>query len=255
MSAPIPMPLRAAAGLAAVAIDEARRLPTRLVGLPVTAVGAALQVSLKAQQQYAELVARGDQLLGQLRPQPQGTPPWARFDEEDLAAGGAEPVHRARSRFDAAGEPAGEPLDEVAAEATYAWDLDDDVDDDMDDDEVDGAGPPDGPLGTVAAELDPITVAAVDGDGRVLGPVDSSVESSVEEEIGAVADDVSRYDGYLSGPPLPGYDAMSIPQLRARLRTLSEEQLVELVGYERATAERPPYLTMLENRLGTVRGR
>jgi hypothetical protein len=48
---------------------------------------------------------------------------------------------------------------------------------------------------------------------------------------------------------------MSIPQLRARLRTLSEEQLVELVGYERATADRPPYLTMLENRLGTVRGR
>jgi hypothetical protein len=104
---------------------------------------------------------------------------------------------------------------------------------------------------TLAAEVDPITVAEVAGGGPVLGTVDSSVE----EEIGAVTDDASRYDGYLSAPPLAGYDAMSSPLLRARLRTLSEQQLVELVGYEEATAARPAYLTMLQNRLATVRGR
>jgi hypothetical protein len=210
MSSPIPMPLRAAAGLAAVAVDEARRLPTRLVGLPVLAMGTALQVSLKAQQRYAELVARGDELLGQLRGTQPGPPAWARFDEDEV-----EPDGRAPSAFDAAAE-----------------------------DVVDGPGPA---AAALDADLDPITVAAGDDDGPVPG--------SVEEEIGTVADDASRYDGYLSAPPLPGYDAMSIPQLRARLRTLSEQQLVELVGYERATAGRPPYLTMLENRLATVRGR
>jgi hypothetical protein len=229
---PIPMPLRAAAGLAAVAIDEARRLPGRLVGLPVTAVGAALQVSLKAQQRYADLVARGDELLGQLRGTEPGTPAWARFDEDEVPLGA-----RAPSPFDAAGR------DDVLDGADLA------------DDVLDEADPADDLLDTLAAELDPITVVATDGAGPALDLVDDPLDGPVEEEIDAVADDVSRYDGYLSGPPLAGYDAMSIPQLRARLRTLSEPQLAELVAYERATAERPPYLTMLENRLATVRGR
>jgi hypothetical protein len=249
MTTPIPMPLRAAAGLAAVAIDGARRLPRQLVGLPVLAVGTALQVSLKAQQRYAELVARGDQLLGQLRSTQEGPPAWARFDDE------VGPDGRAPSAFDAA-----EPV-EPAEPAEPAVDV------------VDGAGPAADALGPVAGH-DPITVATRDLDSPVLGsvpPIEATgpfdagepgwvgesggVGESVEEEIGAVADDASRYDGYLAGPPLPGYEAMSIPQLRARLRTLSERQLVELVGYERATARRPPYLTMLENRLATVRGR
>ena len=53
MSTPIPPPLRAAAGLAALAIDSARKVPQQLVGLPVLAVSTALQASLKAQQTYA----------------------------------------------------------------------------------------------------------------------------------------------------------------------------------------------------------
>jgi hypothetical protein len=212
---PIPMPLRAAAGLAAVAIDEARRLPNRVVGLPVLAVGAALQVSLKAQQQYAELVARGDQLLGQLRGAEQGTPAWARFDEDEV------PGARPPSAFDAAGpliaEP--EPADDLDADDLDAEDLDD-IDEDDDIDEVDGIS---GLIeGDTDGLLDAITVAA---------------EAAPE------------------APPLPGYDGMSIPQLRARLRALTEPQLVDLIGYEQATARRPAYLTMLENRLATVRGR
>jgi hypothetical protein len=179
-------------------------------------------VSLKAQQRYADLVARGDQLLGQLRGTQPGTPAWARFDEDEAPLGA-----RAPSPFDAAGR----------------------------DDIPDEADPADDVLDTLAAELDPITVIAADGAGPAFDPVDDPLDGPVEEEIDAVADDVSRYDGYLSGPPLAGYDTMSIPQLRARLRALSEAQLAELVAYERATAERPPYLTMLENRLATVRGR
>jgi hypothetical protein len=63
-------------------------------------------------------------------------------------------------------------------------------------------------------------------------------------------------DGYLAvDPPIPHYDELSIPQLRGRLRSLTETQLEDLVAYERATAARPPYLTMLENRLVTLRAR
>jgi hypothetical protein len=140
---PIPTPLRAVAGLAAATIDEAKRLPTRLVGLPVLAVSTALQTSLKVQQHYADLVIRGDELLAQLRPEPAEAPEWATFD-----------------------------------------------------------------------------------------------------------DDVSEAP---AGPPIPGYDELSVPQLRARLRQLPEAQLIELLEYEQANLARAPYLTMLANRLETVR--
>ena len=50
MSTPIPPPLRAAAGLAALDHRRRAQVPQQLVGLPVLAVSAALQASLKAQQ-------------------------------------------------------------------------------------------------------------------------------------------------------------------------------------------------------------
>ncbi|MGI8870431.1 MAG: hypothetical protein ACR2F6_16675 [Mycobacteriales bacterium] len=86
MSAAIPGPLRAAAGLAAVAIDEVKRLPDRLVALPVTAVSTALQTSLKAQSHYADLVERGDALLSGLR-----------GDQDDADPGAPQPRHNAAS--------------------------------------------------------------------------------------------------------------------------------------------------------------
>lgn len=150
MHTAIPMPLRAAAGLAAIAIDEARRLPRRVVTLPVLAAGTAMQATLKVQQQYTHLAARGDQLLSQLRGAQDDTPPWARFDEDEEEA---------------------------------------------------GAPPP-------------------------------------------------RTDTV----PLEGYEALSIPQLRARLRRLSEDDLVTLIAYEQAHEDRAPYVTLLENRLSAVRG-
>jgi hypothetical protein len=72
----------------------------------------------------------------------------------------------------------------------------------------------------------------------------------------AVADEGEHLDGYLAvEPPVPGYDGLSIPQLRGRLRSLSVAQVEALAGYERAHQARPPYLTMLENRLATLRSR
>ena len=63
MAREIPEAVRAAAGLAATVLDEARKLPETLPGLPVRLIGLALQSSLKLQQQYSGLVARGDELL------------------------------------------------------------------------------------------------------------------------------------------------------------------------------------------------
>lgn len=76
----LPGPVRAAIGFAANAVDEARHLPDRAIELPMLAVSTALQLSLRAQQRYAGLTARGDEVLGGARTT-DDPPPWARFDD------------------------------------------------------------------------------------------------------------------------------------------------------------------------------
>lgn len=81
----LPTPLRAAVGLVATALEEARRLPDRAIELPMLAVSTVLQISLRAQQRYAALAARGDDLLNRREPTDE-PPPWARFDESVVPA-------------------------------------------------------------------------------------------------------------------------------------------------------------------------
>ena len=304
MSTPIPPPLRAAAGLAALTIDAARKVPQQLVGLPVLAVSTALQASLKAQQTYAGLIARGDEVLGQLRRREDA--PWARFDDEEPA--GARPP----SAFDAAPDPT-EAADGVAeaadgvADALAAEDLADaltaesveeaalveeverDLDPDRDadvvelaearaeqaeadtenvlgeieEDEVAAADAAFADAGLTVVDLDVDAAAADRPNGRPEGsgtepgtdmPADGMALAADAAAAGAaLAADIAV--GGPGGPPVAGYDDLSIPQLRGRLRGLSAEQIEALLAYERATRARPPYLTMLENRLTTLRSR
>jgi hypothetical protein len=76
----LPGPLRAAVGIVASAAEEAKRLPDRAIELPMLAVSTALQASLRAQQRYARLAARGDAVLNR-RPASDEPPPWATFDD------------------------------------------------------------------------------------------------------------------------------------------------------------------------------
>lgn len=87
----IPSPLRAALGLAVSAVDGLRHLPDKAVELPMTAVSTALQYSLKAQQQYAEFVARGDAVLHRTAVGDE-PPAWATFDAEAEADHVAEAI-------------------------------------------------------------------------------------------------------------------------------------------------------------------
>src|SRR5919201_791867 len=77
----LPGPVRATLGLAVVAVATARTLPDNVVELPVRVVSTALQASLRAQQRYAELTMRGDELLERWRGVPEEPPEWATFDE------------------------------------------------------------------------------------------------------------------------------------------------------------------------------
>ena len=59
----LPTPFRAAFGVVAIATDVVQNFPDKAIELPMLAVSTALQMSLRAQQRYAELAARGDALL------------------------------------------------------------------------------------------------------------------------------------------------------------------------------------------------
>jgi hypothetical protein len=59
-----------------------------------------------------------------------------------------------------------------------------------------------------------------------------------------------------SGPPgLTEYETWSLPQLRGRFRALSLAQLKQLLAWETGHLDRPPYVTMLSNRITSVAGR
>lgn len=83
--ATLPTPVRVALGLAATAIDEARKLPETLPQLPATALGTAMQASLRVQQHIAQYAARGDELLTALRGTSEDAPAWATFDDDSAA--------------------------------------------------------------------------------------------------------------------------------------------------------------------------
>jgi len=53
-------------------------------------------------------------------------------------------------------------------------------------------------------------------------------------------------------PPLPNYDELSIASLRARLRNLDPTELRQLVGYERAHADRADVIAMFERRIAKL---
>jgi hypothetical protein len=56
-----------------------------------------------------------------------------------------------------------------------------------------------------------------------------------------------------SGPPgLPEYEQWSLPQLRGHFRGLTLRQLEELLAWETSHLDRPPYVTMISNRIATV---
>src|SRR6476646_2835923 len=129
MAREIPEVVRAAAGLAATLFDEASKLPETLPGLTVRLIGMAMQHAMKIQQQYAGLVARGDELFTGLRGEDE--PGLATFDDEEPAPTGGF----RDSAFDRAGDTfttdaaidvdlleveVGELLDDAEADAIVA---------------------------------------------------------------------------------------------------------------------------------------
>lgn len=197
----LPLPIRVAAGLAVTAVEQARTLPAKIAGLPVTVASQALQVSMRVQQQVTELAIRGDEVLAGLSPVEE-TPEWATFDE------------------------------------------------DVEDDRFDFSKP---------APFESAFDRAEDEEERRNGHHTANVETFATpdpwtQEEQAIAEETEAHDS--DDRPLPeatGYDDLSLPQLRARLRRFTAGELAELLEYERTHGNRPSFVGMLTRRIATVR--
>jgi hypothetical protein len=111
----LPTPVRAAIGLAAVVVEQARTLPDRALELPVLVVSTALQFSVRVQQRYAELALRGDELLGRLHEPPEEPPSWATFDDDATEAEPAGEIGDAASDTSELAADTGEAISDTGA--------------------------------------------------------------------------------------------------------------------------------------------
>jgi hypothetical protein len=273
MAREIPEPVRAVAGLAATLLDEARKLPATLPALPVRAIGLAMQTTLKLQQEYSGLVARGDELLTGLRGDAE--PGLATFDddEDDLPPAPSGGLGSRDSAFDRV---------QVDEDDGYLVDEDDDLDDDGTPaepqtplhvvDEATAIGDEELSDETLALEeLAAATLTAdlggadlTDDDVAALpdDPAADEITSTVDELAVNMSADAAEDDAMIAASekaidavheaaaeaPVTGYDGFTIAQLRGRLRGYQPVTVDELLAYEQAHEARPAFLTLLRNR-------
>ena len=102
---------------------------------------------------------------------------------------------------------------------------------------------------TVAAES-PAASAASAGPETVAAP---EATATAEPETSAPEASAGRETSAATEPsgalPLANYDELSVASLRARLRNLTNDDLTQLMAYEKAHQDRPEVIKMFQNRL------
>jgi hypothetical protein len=250
---PFPLPLRVAAGLAISTAERVRELPRQLAGLPVTVVSQVLQASMRVQQHVTELAIKGDSALSSLRPV-EDTPSWATFDEDvDSAPARSNPAPVAEVP---------EPRSELNGHVPSLTDLEAELGDPWADEER--ALAQDHPDG----EFDSRPGEAGETDAKAGAKDDTSASDDAEDETPPrtpkpgtpKVDKKTKSDtprtsaaGYDGPAGLTGYDQLTLPQLRARLRQLSIPQLETILEYEQSHADRSSFTGMLSRRIANAR--
>lgn len=198
-----PFMARVAAGMAITAYEEALKLPSAAVTLPMTAVSQVLQTTMRVQQSMTALAIKGDRAFC-LFDRAEEKPAWAVFDED-------------RTDGDVDVEaPAGDtPADDDhrAAPGRFA---------------LYSTSPSEG--------RDPRD------NGTPAGAAPASASSTHDVPVPEIAQELD-------------YAALTLAELRSRLRSLSVEDLTTLLEYEERTAARAPFRTMLANRITSARAK
>lgn len=212
MQKTVPTPVAAAIGLVPTVIDSAKRVPSKVVQLPVLAVSTALTRLAEAQQTYDDLAERGERFVSHLRgngAEPADVQEW--LSEHVPTENGAV-------------AQVTELLDKAATKAPKKA-----VDPEAPKDEPTPAAPSGAPARHDTAAT-PDVVAVVEDVASVVGGTEPS-----HDEL-----------------PLPDYDHMTLGSLRGRLRSLTVDELVAVREYEKAHADRLPVLTLVDNRIAKL---
>jgi hypothetical protein len=96
--------------------------------------------------------------------------------------------------------------------------------------------------GTTPADATPARIHPADADPAGTGPADADPAGTDD-----AANSVSE-----AALPVPNYDSLTLPSLRARLRTLDAHQLRVLTEYERSHAARADVVAMFERRIAKL---
>lgn len=137
--------------------------------------------------------------------------------------------------------------DDVPSWAVFDDDLDDRTDLQLPDPE-----PIAPPLPPTDGETDGGTAGEEPRNGTVstLRPARSGIPIDRPERPASAS---SRPEASSGAPhAVPEYPTLTVPQLRGKLRTLSIDDLSDLLAWETAHENRPPYVTMLTNRIATL---
>ncbi len=83
--------------------------------------------------------------------------------------------------------------------------------------------------------------------------METAAATTADAAVGDTLEHTEPETTEASGPnALPGYQELTIPQLRGRLRFLTADDLRALLEWETTHENRPPFVTMLSNRITTV---
>ncbi|MCW2605754.1 MAG: uncharacterized protein JWO60_447 [Frankiales bacterium] len=243
MPSSVPTPLAAALGLVPATLSGVRRLPGKVVQIPILAVSSALTTLDRTRRGYDDLAERGERLVAKLRGVSfdevedrvedalQGTPAAAAYDRvedaaEDVVSGAASALRSVTGAAQKATQNAGDALQETADQAQEVADV---------------APAAEAPKGRPTP--------------KASGPDDTRVDSAASPAAQRAADNITASTGEVLAHddlPLADYDHMTLGSLRGRLRSLSLEQLGQVRAYEKAHADRLPVVTMLDNRIAKL---
>lgn len=220
-----PFGVRLLLGVAATVLEETRKLPQAVLTYPMTAASQTVQNFMRFQQTVTELAIKGDETWENIFPPTDEQPEWATFDEDLDELDAPEPDE---SQAAAVYEDAAERMTQGRF-ALYSSE----------------PSAPEAEAAAPAPEGEPVTKAA-----PRKAPAKKAAAKKAPAKKAAPAPPAESAD-----PNAPdvvvelGYHDLTLAQLRARLQSLSVNELEELLAYEDAHKARAPYQTLLANRI------
>ncbi|ADG97562.1 conserved hypothetical protein [Segniliparus rotundus DSM 44985] len=252
--------------------DEIKKIPVNLASLPVQAVTNAVSSALRLQQNFNSLVIKGDETLDLIFQKPEEKPSWATFDEDEddeippPALADAEQVATVapitRPRPSSAAKPGEQPKPEQtrqratptsranakpasAKPATSKPTATKPTSAKPKTEKPASSKPPARSKPAASKTTAKKPPAPKSSTARTSEPKLSEPKSQAPTTAPASRGNRPELVEYLE------YETLSLAQLRARARNLSVPELRELLSFERDNDNRPPFITLLENRITT----